>query len=175
MTHQLTPASAIAIKVPSQNVHHNSPRCVAAMPNRRSTIRHSLLGIGPNGEVIMPLEKDSDDDEGDAEAIVRVLERGEPPQNCVMSEADGAEEQDMSEDPLSAMSTWRTLTDRREIERHIQFFIQVGVCLAVLRRIRRIDEVTVDGEDGTQVLFFDADRVLILSLRYYALYAPGEE
>ena len=164
---QLTPASAIAIKVPGQNVHHNPPRCDAAMPNRRSTIRLADFGIGPNAEAMMPREQNSDDDMDDAEDIVRVLEICEPPQNGVISEADWAEEQDMSENPLPAYSTWRRLTHRHEILPHIRYFIRMGVRLDVLRRICRVDRVTMDGEDGWQVRFFDADRVLILSLWCY--------
>ena len=148
---QLTPASAIAIKVPGQNEHHNPP-CV--IPRcRRSTIRLADFGIGPNAEAMMPREQNSDDDMDDAEDIVRVLEICEPPEN-VMSEAEWAEEQDMSENPLPAYSTWRRLTHRHEILPHIQYFIRMGVRLDVLRRICRVDRVTMDGEDGWQVRFF---------------------
>ena len=63
------------------------------------------------------------------------------------------------------------VTTREDIEDHLQFFLRIGVSLTVLGRISLIDEVSILGEDGRQVRFFDVEGLMILRLR---VYAPGE-
>ena len=137
---------------------------------RDAMFRQSSFPIGPSGDVMMPNVQDSDDDD-DEDQLVRILERVDSTQNGVIGEADVAEMQDMSEGPLPAVTSWRALREAEDIEGHLDFLVMMDVNSAVIRRIDRVDEVTLVGEAGRQIRFFDSDGLLIVSLR---VYAPGD-
>ena len=168
----LTPASALGFMFDGGSGSASvgvDPR----LPTRSlNMIHHASFSDGLNERVGDDVDYDGDDEESsESVSLVRVLERRDPPMNGHAGEDDLAALQAIAEGPRPAVMSWRAVTRREEIEAHLQFFLRVGVSLTVLARISLIDEVSILGQEGRQVRFFDVDGLMILRLR---VYAPSE-
>ena len=169
----VTPASALGSHMFDGGSGSASVGVDPLLPTRRvNMLHHSSFSPGLNGRVGDDVDYDGDDEESSESAsLVRVLERGDPPMNGHVGEEDLAALQAIVEGPRPAVTSWRAVTRREDIEAHLQFLLRVGISLTVLRRISLIDEVSILGEEGRHVRFFDGEGIMILTLR---VYAPGE-
>ena len=169
----LTPASALGLDMFDGGSGSSSVGVDPLLPTRRvNMLHHSLFAPGINERVGNDVDYDGDDeDSSETVSLVRVLEIGDPPMNGHAGEEDLAALQAIVEGPRPAVTSWRAVTRREDIEAHLQFFLRVGISLTVLRRISLIDEVSILGEEGRHVRFFDGEGIMILTLR---VYAPGE-